>query len=448
MEAYLARRGRVVEALIGFRRERVLALLPPRGLVLTGVALPAGDDGAVRARLAGAPGALIEVGEDVWVDAAGLARSLPRCLSELVRRTSTAQARALVDEPVLLEVLAEDDPDQLARLIARHEIHADDLHLLGEEPPRPSPLAGPLRFALGFERGTLSLAYGERAYEELHERADDPRALAGLDVVTTWRDAALPLDVDLPWHDEELAELAVIANMGLDGQPARVVDLLDACFPDGVGDLEVTETLGIVLNLWAVALRRTGDLERALGKADEALAVAEAASPALAQEVVYNRGYTRLQGTMSARHGRDGPGLRAFTSDFELCERHRATWEACLADFERALQLDPDDEAAASQVALTEKLLGLLDLNARAPRRSAPPPAEADRSREGPQSEGGGLWTWLPPVIVIALLSAFVFGVARCEPRGEPRGEPATSRPPALDAGPPPWERARRQRVV
>lgn len=406
---YLERRGRNVEVLFGFQKERTLALVAKANLFMQGVTLARGADGAVRCRLGGAPGALVEVAPELWLDVVKLGREWPGLVSELVGRVGEEGARALLSAPAWLEVLGPGG-NALEELVLEHSIRAEDLHVLGETPPSPATLAGEPRFTLEFELGRLELGYSAAAFAEAHERSDNAFVAPTAEVALSWCAEAIALPEDPSWHDAELVEVLMLGTMMIDGQPEQVGDFFDASFPDGVGALEPSEVVGSILNLWGVVHRRGARLEDAMDVLKEALTIAEATSPKLEQQVAYNLGYAELQTTMKSQSlvTRSPSGPELFTSNFEVDERHRATWTGCLARFERALELAPDDGVAADQVRVTEQLLGLLDVDPGERHR-----AEAKEADAEAKESDGELRSSLASVgLVVFLLALLVTGMA------------------------------------
>ena len=430
---YLTQRGKVVEALFGFRRGATMAVIPWSGLVLEKVALDPDRDGAIRCRLAGEASTLVRVTDELWLNVTKLALIWPFVTSELLRRTDARRARELLGVAPMLERLSR---DRLRELIVEHQIRAEDLHVLGDGPRVHEALDGELRFALRFDAGTLELEYTRDAYRRAHIEQENPFVTPALDVTARWNGTRIELFGDLEWHDAELAELAVLANMMLPEQPQKVLELIEAAFDDDTDPLAADDELHVtILNLWGVALRRVGRLEDAVDKLTDALAIIRSKSDPLEQQVAYNRGYARLQSTMKSRLGRDGAGMALFTSNFLLEERHRETWLSCLRDFERARELDPKDPTAISQVALTRRLLELLDHGPpKAGSGSSPVRKAKESAKEEKKSEKDSLlWGWLIPFAVIGA----IFAAAALRAHSERTGRPPFAPPPIASASPP-----------
>lgn len=395
---YLERRGRNVEVLFGFRGDRTLALVATANLFMHGVLLERGADHAVRCRLGGTPGALVEVAPELWLDVAKLGREWPALVSELVARVGEEAARELLSAPAWLEEL-HPSGNALEEFVLEHSIRAEDLHVLGEAPPSPAVLAEEPRFAFEFELGTLELRYSAMAFAEAHERSDNAFVVPTVEVTLSWCGEAIAPPGDPSWHDAELVEMLMVGTMMIEGQPEKVGHFFEASFPAGVGALEPSEVVGSILNLWGVAHRRAGRLDEAIAVLKEALTIAEAKSETLEQQVAYNLGYAELQTTMKSQSlvaGTARTGL--FTSHFDVDERHRAIWTGCLARFERALELEPDDGVAAEQVRVTEQLLGLLEL--------AP---DDDATRESDAELRSSL---VSVALVVSLLALLIAGMA------------------------------------
>ena len=400
VDDYLDRRGRGAEGLFAFRRERSLALIIGPTF-LSGVRLEAEADGAVRCRVGGKPTALVQVSDQLHLDLFTLAAGWPRWMAELVERVGEPSARALVSMPPIVERVESARDVRLPELILEHSIRAEHLYVLGErrDPMRPRVLEGELRFELRFPRGTLELTYTSAGYEDAQARTAEERFVPReLEVEVRWRGASivLPRSSELEWRGADLVELLIVASAIIEERPSEVAALCEAVVPMEASELDAL-ALGSVLNLWGVALRKTGDAAAAVRVLRKALELAERAGPELEQQVLYNLGYAMLQTTMKSRHRAGSTeGAGRYTALYDVAERHRATWIECQALFERALELAPSDATARSQVEQTRLLLGALDAGARAeaPTSATPPPAD-ERLRFG---------DWAPAPIVLSII--------------------------------------------
>ncbi|MCP4804927.1 MAG: hypothetical protein GY913_16680 [Proteobacteria bacterium] len=155
-----------------------------------------------------------------------------------------------------------------------------------------------------------------------------------------------------PQRNTDPLEVMKMAEERYVQDPAMALALLEETF--GAGPLPtVDETLTCGLaQIWGLTLRNLGRFDESVARFSEGLAVA--VSPLARQELSYNRGYARLCSMMTSRqdHG-DGN----VTSSFAVDKSHEDALQACLADFEEASRLGPEDTDASSQVELTKKLL-------------------------------------------------------------------------------------------
>lgn len=442
MSDHLAARGRGVETLFGFVGDERLALVP-WALFREDVQLPPDADGAVRCRLAGLPAVLVRAHGALHLDVAVLATHWPRLFSELSARIGEEAARALVAREPIVRVL--DSDDALKELILAHQIRAENLLLLGDDSTPPRAPEGARTFSLRFEQGTLELTYTKEAFERA------PGA-PGSGVEARWNDAplALPSTEAMPWREEELAELAVLGSLQAGPRPKAVLELFDRAFPGGPSAATGGDAvLATLLNVWGVVRRKTGDPRGALEPLRRALPIAEKADPQLEQQVRYNLGYALLQTTMRSRaHLGRRDGVEHYTADYDLGEEHRSTWQECLAHFERAAELDPNDATARSQIDQTTKLLALLDVNANAPERrpktggplgpTEPPARRAPRARATPKTSAAD---WVPLVLVLVILAVLAYWIA-----GSWHGVPAPQPSNAQGSSPAPREPSARER--
>jgi tetratricopeptide (TPR) repeat protein len=416
---YLEARGRRANVLFGLVRRGSLALFA-ESFFMEGVELPVEASGAVRCRLAGRPTALVAVDDAHWLDVAGLARAWPRLVAELFERAHEPEARALLTSPLVLRPL-----DDLKDLILEYDVHADHLFDLGGTRPAPRRCDDG-RFALEFPRGTLELTYSAETYEGVQREEDAP-----LEVGVRWRDRPLdlPRDEDTPWHDDDVAELAVLGSMQIGARPADVVALYRSVLPEDLDGLASSAAKAHVLNLWGVALRKLGALEEAVGKLEAAHRMVTSDAPpelasdaagwqGLEQQVAYNLGYAKLQTTMKRRASlAPSAESEVALASYDVLEENRAVWEQCLALFERALVLDPSDVTAASQVRQVELLLAALRHGASTTKGDRAPRRTKKRSARRP-TRGGTPWLRrvLVPGGAVALLGVILVVNLRAPP--------------------------------
>lgn len=411
MSAYLEARGRQVEVLFGFLHEAHLALAPPT-LFLEGTTLEADADGVVRCRLAGRPSALVRVSRSYFLDIAAFARAWPAVHGELVDRVGEELASAMMVPAPILRPL-----DDLTAVILEHGVRAEHLYLLGEQ-AHDVDGSGTFRFA--FDEGMLEVAYP----------VDD--GTTAREVEVRWKGAAvaLPAQDDVPWRDDDAAELAVLGSMRIGEAPEAVVALYDAVCDETFDALEPTLAVATVLNLRGVAQRKTGALKAAEKTLREALAMARGLDPKLEQMVAYNLGYALLETTMKDRvRLSNGGEHEAAIAHYEVHERHRPRWNECRELFERAALLDPSDVTAQSQVRHVAALLASLD--AAGTRGEAPRPAKAGPAPQtdaAPSSLTKELWI---PLGVVVFVLGLVF-VLYARSKDGPRIEPPPAKAPAL----------------
>lgn len=467
MGEYLEARGRRVDVLFGRLRKGALALVAV-DLFMQGVTLRTDETGVVRCRLAGRPAALVSVDELHFLDVAGLARVWPKLVAELFERAGEEGARALLESPTIVRPLAE-----LTRTLVDDEVHADALYDLGRGPLGPS-LAPVARteveasvkasaararegaFSFDFPRGTLTLTYTDDAFVKgACSTATDLELLEEVAVEATWqgRRVVLPSAATTPWHDEEVAELAVLGAMAIPSSPEKVVSLYAAVLPREGRGIAPSLALGNVLNLWGVALRRMGELGAAVSTLEAAFAVAtrDASAPepsgapldaearaGLEQQVAYNLGYAKLQTTMKSRT-RLGPsaGDEIVLADYDVREEHRPVWSACAELFERALALDPDDATAASQVRHVKVLLAALDGDDEVVAAASPGRERTSRERSRPRSppprEDERFSAMFKPMGIAAVVIVLVVAASLRESSRPPPPPPPS---PKVDAGP------------
>ena len=468
MGEYLEARGRRVDVLFGRLRRGALALVAV-DLFMQEVTLPTDETGVVRCRLAGRPAALVSVDGPHFLDVVGLARVWPKLVAELFERAGEEGARALLESPTIVRPLTD-----LAGTLVDEQVHADALYDLGHGPlgPRLAPVARAEgeafveastararegAFSFEFPRGTLTLTYTDDAFVKgARSTATELELLDEVPVEATWegRRLVLPSSATTPWPDDEVAELAVLGSMAIATSPEKVVSLYGAVLPEEGRGIAPSLALGSVLNLWGVALRRTGELESAVSTLEAAFAVAtrDASAPepsgapldaearaGLEQQVAYNLGYTKLQTTMRSRTGL-GPsgGDEIVLADYDVREEHRVVWSACATLFERALALDPDDTTAASQVRHVKVLLAALD-GGGAPEGKAPSPGREHTSRERsrpvppPPRDDERFSAMFKPMGIAALVIVLVLAASLRESSRPPPPPPPS---PKIDAGP------------
>lgn len=471
MGEYLEARGRRVDVVFGLLRPGALALVAV-DLFMEAVTLPADDVGIVRCRLAGRPAALVDVDGGHFLDVAGLARVWPKLVAELFERAGQEDARALLASPTLVRPL-----EALKEILVENEIHADALYDLGrgplgprlasvaraEVPPSLEVSAARARegaFSFEFPRGKLKLTYTHDAFVRgASSTVSALEHLDPIDVEVTWnqRTVVLPRAEETPWHDDEVAELAVLGSMAISEHPEKVVDLFGAVLPEVGHGIAPSLALGSVLNLWGVALRKTGALEAAVRTLEAAHTIATRDASALEpngqpldadtrrgleQQVVYNLGYAKLQTTMKARTSVGPSGAHEVVlADYDVREEHRPVWVACSTLFERALALDPEDATAAAQVRHVKVLLAALDGGAPpAPGPVAPATPPRDRAAKGkspaavsPPREDERFSAMFKPMGIAALVIVIVLVASLRESRQPPPPPPPS---PKVDAGP------------
>jgi hypothetical protein len=419
--------GRPADMLLGVRAGARMALFPA-GLSRD-VGLPADGHGPVRCRIGGLPTVLVEVRDGLFLDLAGLARGWPRWVAELVARFGEAEARALLAGALVLE-----PTERLTDVILEHQVHARDLALLGEPGAQTKAPEAAFETSLALPRGVLTVRADAAAFDAALAGSLDPSGVA-----ITWQGVpiALPRTSELPWTERDLAELAVVVGTSL-GAPSDALAIVEAALPDGPPDAPDSLARAVLLNAWGVALRRAGRLADAVSMLERARDIGARVDPKAEQEATYNLGYAKLETTMAHRTPSGGPGVHAVSATYDLDERHRATWRACLALFERAVELDPKDEVARGQVRQVETLLAALDVG----KGGAPPPlspalrkpptgAEAPARKTKKQAEGLPVWV-MPAVISVAITIVFavmVLSAARTPPRRRPSVQSEASAP-------------------
>lgn len=452
MGDHLERRGRQIEGLFGLldAEAHVLALVP--ATLFEGVRLEGDERGVVRCRVGGLPAVLVPVSETLHLEVAHFATRWPRWMSDLVGATGEERARALFARAPLIEGRL--DTERVKELILAHQIRAEHLFFLGEGPPVGAvPSGDPVAVTIPLPRGAIELAVPRAAFD----RAARSRALApDAEVHVSWNGAPLALaGAAQPWHDEERAELAVVATMQLQGGARdEVLRLLEAALPDEGRALPNDAALGTILNVWGVALRQKGELPRAIAMLERVHAFAPEVDAQLEQQAAYNLGYAKLETTMTRRApvGRRG-GVGLVSARYDLDPKHRARWTECLALFERALALDPQDETARAQVEQVQKLLGLL--------ASAPEGGEsggaASGGKKGPKKSARAAAAatqaatpvrtseWLPPALVSIVLVCVVIGLVAvmCDHERERERQQASVPPPSSAPAAPPAPSAR-----
>lgn len=361
MNKYLAARGKPVERVLGFRHDATFACVAT-SLFVEGCGMPPDDDGTVRCRFSGLPATLVKVAEQdvsggLWLDVDKLANAWPGWMSDLILRVGEEAAREFLNEPMTL--LAGDD---LTDFILEHAIRAENFFVLGERDVETQALSGSHRFAFCFPLGELTLEYDA---EDFADKRSLPPFAGPKGVPTTFAGRSLPPH-SLEWHEAELVELLIVLTASYAAQPQLAVQLLDADFRDGQPEGH-TDVDASILNVRGVALRRLSRFDEAITALDSAMEIAlSIGSEELEQQVSYNLGYARLCRTMKSQfqHGTGEEGVGQYLSHFVIDETHRETWAACEVLFQRALDLDPDDKGAESQLGLCRSLQKLLDGNA------------------------------------------------------------------------------------
>ncbi len=432
MGAYLEARGRQVEVLFGFLRGDQLALVAS-GLFLEGSTLDSDPDGAVRCRLAGSPAALVRVSETWSFDVVTFALGWPRLHSELLELAGPETASALLATAPILRPLEDMTP-----LILEHSVRAENLFALGHgarvrgREDLDTPLT--LSFSFSFEGGELGLEYSEESYLRERDRESGPGSPRGISV--SWKGAPLALSRPeaIPWHDDEVAELAVLGSMRVGTHPEDVVALYASVCDEAFDALEASLAVATVLNLRGVAQRKTGALDDSVRTLEKCYAMARSLDPQLEQQVAYNLGYAVLQTTMKTRAlvgAADGNELAI--ADYSVDEDHRVRWTRCLELFERAALLDPNDVNATDQVQHVEKLLAVLDGNVESGTSAAlPSRARAKPSRAEPPAPRRKVKDrWIPIGIGVLVVVAVLQSRRGDSPRVQ---EPMTRAPEAPSA--------------
>lgn len=412
MGAYLEARGRQVEVLFGFLRGDQLALVAC-GLFLEGSTLDSDPDGVVRCRLAGSPAALVRVSKTWSFDVVTFALGWPRLHAELLELAGPETASALLATAPFLRPLEDMTP-----LILEHSVRAENLFVLGngarvrgrEDLDTPSTLS----FSFSFEGGALGLEYSEESYLRERDRESGTGSASGISV--SWKGAPLALSRPevAPWHDDEVAELAVLGSMRVGTHPEDVVALYASVCDEAFDALEASLAVATVLNLRGVAQRKTGAIDDSVRTLEKAHSMARSLDPQLEQQVAYNLGYALLQTTMKTRAlvgAVDGNELAI--ADYSVDEEHRVRWTRCLELFERASLLDPNDVDATSQVRHVEKLLAVLDGNVELGKSAALAKPSRGKARpslaEPPAPSDNGKNLWIPMgIVVLVVMATFV----------------------------------------
>jgi len=430
--AYLEARGRQAELLFGFLGDRRLALVSTP-LFLQGTTLEGDAQGVVRCRLSGRPAAFVRLSNagaiasfnGLTLDLLAFARAWPRLHAELIALAGPEVAAALVAAGPILRPL-----EDLKPLILEHSILAEDLFVLGAQVGPLPELEGARQFSFRFDQALIELSYAPEVYRRfLAEAIDQDRALTeAIEARYNGASVALLGPGDLPWHDDEVAELAVLGSMFVKTQPEELIKLYAAVCRERFDQLEPSLALGSVLNLWGVALRKMGALDLAVVQLEKAYGMASSIDPQLEQQVAYNLGYAKLQTTMTAR-AQIGVVERneLVQAHYDVSEAHRATWRECLALFERAVYLDPRDATAAAQVQQVYRLLAVLDGSGPEPSSAPPGPVSKPRAQERPEptvTRRSDL-RWL--IGGVAVLVVFIFLLQR---RNEQRAPVAPRTPP------------------
>ena len=163
---------------------------------------------------------------------------------------------------------------------------------------------------------------------------------------------ASPRDVKPGTPVTDPLEIMKMAQERYAENPALALALLEQHF--GTGPLPAVDEPVVcgLAQIWGLTLRNLGRFDEAIARFSEGLMVAR--SPLAQQELTYNRGYARLASMMTSRVD-NGDGT--FTSSFAVDVSNLDALKACLADFEEAARLAPEDGDARSQVELTRKLL-------------------------------------------------------------------------------------------
>ena len=402
MGAYLEARGRQVAVLFGFLRDARLALVAPT-LFLEGTTLAPDEHGIVRCRLAGRPAVLVPVTSSYVLDATELSRVWPRLYAELVDKAGEEIATGLVATAPLVRVL-----DELTSVILENSVRAEHLYVLGQQSAPLQALEGERIFRFVFEAGELELGY---AVDELRRAEEAGSARGSL----RWKGVLVeePRQADLPWNDDDVAELALLGSMRVGTHPEEVVALYASVCDEAFDALPPSLALASVQNLRGVALRKTGALTEAVEMLERAHAMAVSLDPKLEQQVAYNLGYALLETTMRSRVGvSEAAGNEVALADYRIDESHRERWNECLALFERALVLDPSDVTARSQVRHVKTLLAALEGHASEPTTEVPErapttktPRTAKRSaKPSAASTSVAKDLWIPMGIVAAVV--------------------------------------------
>lgn len=439
MGAYLEARGRQVGVLFGFLRDARLALIAP-SLFLEGTTLEPDALGVVRCRLAGRPSALVRVTASHVLDVTELARIWPRTYADLVERVGAQRAAELVSTAPVVRPL-----DDLTSVILEHSVRAEHLYVLGERTPAALALEGDVTFRFVFASGELDLGYTEEGFARAQDPGETGPGAEGVRV--RWNGALVeaPRQGEFPWNDDDVAELALLGSMRVGSHPEDVVALYGAVCDETFDALEPSLAVASVLNLRGVALRKTGALESSVATLERAYAMGRMLEPKLEQQVAYNLGYALLETTMTSRTGiSERDGNEVALADYRVDESHRERWNACSVLFERAVELDPSDVTAQSQVRHVKTLLAALDGREREPEldseldvvrisSTSKTPRAAKGSKKAPAASSSlAKDLWIPMGIVAAVVVTVL--VLHSLSKDSPRVE---TPPPHAPAAPP-----------
>lgn len=347
------------------------AWLLPLGSALLRV--PAGSGPIVRGRRHGRAFHVVCVGEDVGVDLVELVRLVPVLAAELRARGIDSTEIGLYADVDGFSAATGLGPDAIVGAIAPW--------LVGDEAPRVVPEGegvSTVRWTLG--DGALEV----RSWTPAVARGIARDRLAWAGVASWTRDGRQVVDAGATslevltamgvgasirassletwrWSRDELLELAGVGHH-LEREGIDVTALVDDAFADRTVPVPSAPDDALVatavLNWRAVVLRRAGRTRDAVAALDAALSICAPDDDDNRADILYNRGYARLQGLMS------GPPVAAGSPESEL---HQAGFveipppealHPALGDFEQASRLNPSDPHAWSQQAVVHQLLG------------------------------------------------------------------------------------------
>ena len=261
-----------------------------------------------------------------WLNVARLAALWPK-INEHGYDASRPRLASFLDAPCSATPLV-GDGDALTSYILEHQIHARDLHLLGDfdrnggevraptgqmaDVSAPTCRAGPWTYRLFTPWRPIARA-PRRQYRR--PRCGAPGS----------RRSALEQRAHPARRRDTLGQCRSRRSSSPERAPTRSIPtgrqfLEPICeasaTPQGATDVERATLLSALLNLLGVALRRLGRLPDALRRFDQALAIAQPGALAGQQDILYNRGFTRLQGAMrrTARTGAHVDGVAVHLS--------------------------------------------------------------------------------------------------------------------------------------